>query len=60
MGRKSKRKKQLAKPMNETKRRRLEHYVFNIMSRKDKGRAKGPVMTKNCGKVIKSRREYVR
>ena len=56
MGRKNKRKAQLAKPMNETKRRRLEHYVFNIMSRKDKGRAKGPVMTKNCGKVIKPRR----
>ena len=41
------------KPMNETKRRRLEHYDFNIMSKKDKGRAKGPVMTKKCGKVIK-------
>ena len=53
MGRKSKRKAKLAKPMNETKRRKLKHYVFNIMSRKDKGRAKGPVMTNKWGKVIK-------
>ena len=44
------------KKMNPTKRRRLEHFVFNMMSKKDKGRAKGPVMTKKCGKVIKSRR----
>ena len=48
-----KKKKPIPKPMNETKRRRLEHYVFNIMSKKDNGRAKGPVMTKKCGKVIK-------
>ena len=48
-----KKKKPIPKPMNETKRRRLEHYDFNIMSKKDKGRAKGPVMTKKCGKVIK-------
>ena len=28
-----------------SKRKRLEHYVFNIMSRKDKGRSKKPAMT---------------
>ena len=46
----------MKKEMSVAKRKKLEHYVFNIMSRKDKGRAKGPVMTKNCGKVIKPRR----
>ena len=52
MGRKKK--KQVSKKhMNETKRRKLKHYVFNIMIRKDKGRAKGPVMTNKWGKVIK-------
>ena len=56
MGKKSKRKKRLAKPMSEAKRKKLEHYVFNIMSRKDKGRAKGPVMTNSWGRVIKPRR----
>ena len=49
-----KKKKSILKPlMNETKRRRLEHFVFNIKSRKDKGRTKSPAMTKKWGKVIK-------
>ena len=43
------------KKMNEAKRKRLIHNVFNVMKRKDKGRAKGPVMTKMCGRVIKPR-----
>ena len=39
--------------MSASKRKRLEHYVFNIMSRKDKGRSKKPAMTKKWGKVVK-------
>jgi hypothetical protein len=41
------------KKMSDAKRKKLEHYVFNIMSRKDKGRSKKPAMTKKWGKVIK-------
>jgi len=42
--------------MSESKRQKLIDHVFNYMSRKDKGRAKGPAMTNNYGVVIKRRR----
>ena len=51
MGRKKMMEKK--RTMSESKRKRLEHYVFNIMSRKDKGRSKKPAMTKKWGKVVK-------
>ena len=41
--------------MSNSKRQRLIHHVFNVMKRKDKGRAKGPFMTKKQGVVIKPR-----
>ena len=41
------------KKMSFNKRRRLEHHVFNVMSRKDKGRNKKPAMTKPWGRVFK-------
>ena len=44
------------KKMSESKRRKLIGHVFNHMSRKDKGRAKGPAMTTSYGVVIKRRR----
>ena len=39
--------------MSRNKRKKLEHHVFNVMSRKDKGRSKTPAMTKPWGKVVK-------
>ena len=39
--------------MSKAKRKKLEHYVFNVMSRKDKGRNTKPAMTNNYGKVMK-------
>ena len=39
--------------MSIKKRKKLEHHVFNVMSRKDKGRSNTPVMTKPWGKVLK-------
>ena len=39
--------------MSDKKRKKLEHHVFNVMSRKDKGRNKKPAMTKKWGKVFK-------
>ena len=41
------------KKMSSRKRKRLEHHVFNVMSRKDKGRSKKPAMTKSCGRVFR-------
>jgi hypothetical protein len=41
------------KKMSFNKKKKLEHHVFNVMSRKDKGRSKTPAMTKPWGKVIK-------
>ena len=41
------------KKMSSRKRKKLEHYVFNVMSRKDKGRSKKPAMTKSCGRVFR-------
>ena len=41
------------KKMSSRKRKRLEHHVFNVMSRKDKGRSTKPAMTKACGRVFK-------
>jgi len=41
------------KKMSSKKRKKLEHHVFNVMSRKDKGRSKIPAMTKPWGKVVK-------
>jgi len=43
------------KTMSYNKRKKLEHHVFNVMSRKDKGRSKTPAMTKPWGKVIRLR-----
>jgi hypothetical protein len=42
--------------MNVSKRKRLIHHVFNVMSRKDKGRNKTPAMTNNWGRILKTRR----
>ena len=53
MGRKKMMEKK--RTMSASKRKRLEHYVFNIMSRKDKGRSKKPAMTKKWGKEVKPR-----
>ena len=41
------------KKMSAKKRKKLEHHVFNVMSRKDKGRSTTPAMTKPWGKVVK-------
>ena len=41
------------KKMSSRKRKRLENHVFNVISRKDKGRSKKPAMTKPWGKVFK-------
>ena len=41
------------KKMSENKKRKLIHYVFNVMSRKDKGRSKTPAMTYKWGTVKK-------
>jgi hypothetical protein len=41
------------KKMSSRKRKKLEHHVFNVMSRKDKGRSNKPAMTKSCGKVFR-------
>ena len=41
------------KKMSTRKRKKLEHHVFNVMSRKDKGRSKTPTMTNKWGKVFK-------
>jgi len=41
------------KKISSHKRKKLEHHVFNVMSRKDKGRSKTPAMTNKWGKVIK-------
>ena len=43
----------IMKKMSSRKRKKLEHHVFNVMSRKDKGRSKKPAMTKSCGKVFR-------
>ena len=43
------------KTMSAKKRKKLEHHVFNVMSRKDKGRSKSPAMTNKWGKVVKLR-----
>jgi len=45
----------IMKKMSQSKRRKLIHYVFNVMSRKDKGRAKKPAMTNSWGRIIKRR-----
>ena len=39
--------------MSTAKRKKLEHYVFNVMSRKDKGRNSKPAMTNKWGRVVK-------
>ena len=39
------------KPMSESKKRKLEHYVEHHMSKKDKGRNKNAAMVKYCGIV---------
>jgi len=39
--------------MSPGKRKKLIHHVFNIMSRKNKGRNKKPAMTKKWGVVRK-------
>ena len=41
------------KTMSYNKRKKLEHHVFNVMSRKDKGRSKTPATTKPWGKVFR-------
>ena len=41
------------KKMSSKKRKKLEHHVFNVMKRKDKGRSKTPAMTNKWGKVVK-------
>ena len=41
------------KKMSSRKRKKLEHHVFNVMSRKDKGRSKTPAMTKPWGTVFR-------
>ena len=41
------------KKMSKNKKNKLIHYVFNIMSRKDKGRKKKPAMTNKWGEVIR-------
>ena len=41
------------KKMSTRKRKKLEHHVFIVMKRKDKGRSKHPAMTNKWGKVIK-------
>tara|TARA_B100001250_G_C19817078_1_gene799123 strand:- start:2856 stop:2987 length:132 start_codon:yes stop_codon:yes gene_type:complete len=43
----------MKKKMSAAKRKKLEHHVFNVMSRKDKGRAKKPAMTNSWGRIIK-------
>ena len=43
----------MKKEMSVAKRKKLEHYVFNVMSRKDKGRTKKPAMTNSWGRIIK-------
>lgn len=40
------------KKMSFNKRQRLIHYVFNVMSRKDKGRNKKPATTNKWGRII--------
>ena len=39
--------------MSANKKKKLIHHVFNVMSRKDKGRSKKPAMTNACGKVFR-------
>ena len=39
--------------LSHNKRKKLINHVFNVMSRKDKGRSKSPAMTNKWGKVIK-------
>lgn len=41
------------KKLSKNKRKKLEHYVFNVMSRKDKGRSTKPAMTNSWGRVFK-------
>jgi len=41
------------KKLSNNKRKKLIHHVFNVMSRKDKGRSNKPAMTKSCGKVFR-------
>ena len=41
--------------MSANKKKKLIHHVFNVMSRKDKGRSKKPAMTNKWGKVVKLR-----
>ena len=41
------------KKLSKNKRKKLIHHVFNVMSRKDKGRATKPAMTNSWGKVVK-------
>ena len=43
------------KTISYAKRKKLEHHVFNVMSRKDKGRAKYPYTTNSYGEIIKTR-----
>ena len=41
------------KKMSKAKREKLINYVFNVMSRKDKGRKKKPSTTNKWGRVIR-------
>ena len=41
------------KKLSKAKRAKLIHHVFNVMSRKDKGRNKKPAMTNSWGRIIK-------
>jgi hypothetical protein len=41
------------KKLSKAKRAKLIHHVFNVMSRKDKGRNNKPATTNSWGRIIK-------
>ena len=47
------------KKMSASKRMKLINHVFNVMKRKDKGRAKSPAMTNKWGRIIYGGRKQI-